>query len=66
MTLLQKIQYLREERYHDLNDWEKEFVSDMYEGTEGIPSESSDEDTEEYLTTRQVEKLEEICEELGI
>lgn len=57
MNLLQKIQFIREERFEELNDWEKEFISDLYENVQ---------DTDEELTPRQRNKVEEIWQELGL
>ena len=57
MTIIQKINFIREQRYHDLNNWEKEFISDLYENVQ---------DSEEELTRRQIEKVEEIWADLGL
>lgn len=63
MTLAQKIYFIREERHQDLSQWEREFIEDIYEGIDGM---ASDELAEEYLTSRQIEKIEEIWENLGL
>ena len=57
MTILQKIDFIRTERYQDLDEWEREFISDLFEYTQ---------DPEEELTRRQIEKIEEIWEHLGL
>ena len=56
MTEIQKIKFLREERFHDLNAWEQGFIEDLYEYAQ----------EEEELTSRQIEKLDEIWEDLGL
>lgn len=57
MTLSQKIQFLREERFHDLNAWQQGFIDDLYDFVQ---------DAEEELTPRQIGKVEEIWEEMGL
>lgn len=57
MTLIQKIQFIREERYHELNDWQKEFISDLYLNVQ---------DPKEEMTRKQIEKVDEIWQELGL
>lgn len=47
MTKVEMVKFLKEERYHELNSWEKEFVSDIYENAQ--------DDSE--LTTRQKDKI---------
>ena len=57
MTVTEKIKFIREERYQDLNDWEREFIGDLYDNAQ---------DAEEELTRRQIEKVDEIWENLGL
>jgi len=56
MTVTEKIKFIREECYQELNEWCKEFIADLYEF-------ASD---EEELTRRQIEKVDEIWENLGL
>lgn len=56
MTTIEKIAFIRQERYAELNDWCKEFISDLFEN-------ASD---EEELTRRQIDKVDEIWEDLGL
>lgn len=56
MTATEKIKFIYEERYEDLNAWCKEFITDLY-------SHAQDDDE---LTARQVQKIEEIWEDLGL
>ncbi len=56
MTAFQKINFIREERYQDLNAWEKEFISDLYDNAQD----------EDELTRKQIEKVEEVWENLGL
>lgn len=57
MTIAEKIAFIREERFHDLDDWCKEFISDLYTNVQ---------DAEEELTRRQIKKVEEIWGDLGL
>lgn len=66
MTLLHLLRFIYEERRHDLDDWEREFVSDLYHGMEGVVPDLTDEDIGDYLTRRQISKLREIGEDLGL
>lgn len=65
MTLRQKLEFIRTERFQDINKWEKDFISDLYEGLDGLPSWQTDEDMNDYLTERQIKKLNEIWENLA-
>jgi len=56
MTTIEKVKFLKEERFQDLNAWAKEFISDLYEF-------ASDDDE---LTRRQIEKVDELWEDLGL
>jgi len=61
MTILQKIKFIREEHYHNLrSEKEREFIEDMYEGIDGVPLNTKDEDITEYLTPRQIQWIEDI------
>lgn len=66
MTTLQKLRFIREECFQDLNEWERDFVDQMYDGVDGVPDNTNDEDLSEYLTRRQMEKIDEIWEELWL
>jgi len=57
MTLEEKIKFIYEERLHDCNSWEKEFISDLYLNVQ---------DASEELTRRQIEKVNEVWENLGL
>jgi len=57
---------MREERYHDLNEWEKEFISDLYAGLDGVPHDAKQHEVAEYLTPRQISKTDEIWSDLGL
>ena len=57
LTTYQKIIKLREDYFYRLNPWCREFVSDLYE--------NCDEDADEQLSMGQIEKVEEIWEDLG-
>ena len=57
MTTLEKITFIKEERYQELNEWEKEFISDLYDNVQNA---------DEELTRRQIEKVDEIWENLGL
>lgn len=56
MTTIEKIEFLREERFQDLNSWEREFIDDLY-------THAQDEDE---LTRRQIDKINEIWEGVGL
>lgn len=56
MTIIEKIKFLKEERYIDLNDWCQAFISDLYEYAQD----------DDELTRRQKEKVEEIWIDLGL
>jgi hypothetical protein len=66
MTTWQKVRFMREERYHDLNEWEKEFISDLYAGLDGVPHDAKQHEVAEYLTPRQISKTDEIWSDLGL
>ena len=57
MTTTEKIKFMKEERYQDLNAWGREFISDLYDNVQ---------DAEEELTRRQIEKVDELWEDLGL
>jgi len=56
MTAIEKVAFIYESRYAELNDWEKTFVSEIYENAQD----------EEELTRRQQGKINEIWEGLGL
>ena len=56
MTTIQKIQYLRTERYEDLSKWEQEFIESLYDNVQ---------EPDEEMTQNQKDKLEQIWQELG-
>ena len=57
MTTIEKIEWLYEECFQDLDDWQKEFISDLYHHCQ---------DPDEELTRRQIEKVDEIWEGQGL
>ena len=66
MTTLEKLNFIREERYQDLNDWQKDFIEDRYEAVTNHPDEITDDEVKEFFTRKQIEKIDEIWEELGL
>jgi hypothetical protein len=56
MTIIEKVKFLKEERYQDLNPWSKEFITDIYDNAQD----------DDELTRRQTEKIEEIWMDLGL
>lgn len=56
MDVIQKIAWIYEELFEDLNDWEKEFISELYKYAQ----------SEDELTRRQIEKVDEIWEGQGL
>ncbi len=65
MTIEEKIETLFYDLYVDLNAWEKDFISKVHEGIDGLDG-ITDQDIGEYLTPRQIEKVQEIFERVGI
>ena len=61
LSIAQKVKFLKESRYEDLNTWEKEFVDDLYE----FVDEDSSEPTS-GLTRRQIEKIDEIWADMNL
>ena len=61
LNAIQKVKFLKEKQYEDLNKWEKEFIDDLYE----FVDEDSSEPTS-GLSRRQVEKIEEIWQDIGL
>lgn len=55
MNVVEKINFIFEERRHDLNEWQKEFITDLYDHAQD----------DDELTRRQIEKVNEIWMELG-
>lgn len=66
MTLLEKLDWLREECYHDLNSWQQGFIEDVHDTIHRHADEVTEEEVKEFLTRRQIEKIEEIWEEVGL
>lgn len=66
MTLLQKVQFLYQERLHDLTKWGRDFISDMFNHLDGVGESASDDEVAEVLTRPQIEKINELWEELGL
>ena len=66
MNLLEKINWLKEERYVDLDSWEKGFIDDLYETIQQHPDEPTEDEVLEFFTRRQIEKVDEIWENLGL
>ena len=71
MTLLTMLKTLKEEHYLELNEWEQEFITDLYlellgPNGMGLGDDLNDEDMKEYLSRNQSGKLREIAEEIGI
>lgn len=68
MTTVDKVKFLKEERYQDLNAWEKEFISDLYDSAYSKNGQLSTTLAEAFdaLTTRQIEKVNEIWEDAGL
>ena len=56
MTIVEKVKFLKEERYIDLNTWEREFISDLYEHAQD----------DDELTTRQKSKVEDVWKDQGL
>lgn len=56
MSVIEKIEWIYEECREDLNDWQREFITDLYDHAQN----------EEELTRRQIEKVNEIWEEMGL
>lgn len=56
MNSIEKVKFLKEERYIDLNSWSREFISDIYEFAQD----------DDELTQRQIEKIDQIWEDLGL
>ena len=65
MSIYEKICFLRQERYEDLNDWSKGFIEDLYE-TVDLAEPPTDEEIKEFFTRRQIEKINEIWEDMGL
>ena len=66
MTLIAIIQRIKEDHYVDLNRWQKDFIDDIYQGVDGLPNNAADHEIEEYLSQKQINKIYEIAQELGI
>jgi len=66
MTVIQLIHTIKEDHHVELNSWQKQFIEDLYDGVDGIDLGISDLDLREYLSEKQIEKVYEIAEELGI
>lgn len=66
MTCVEKVKFLFEERAEDLNDWEHDFISDLYRDIHERPEPATEEEVLEFFTPRQLRKLNEIWENLGL
>ena len=66
MTILEKLSWLREECYQDLNEWQKGFIEDLYDTIKEHPDEVTEDELHEFFTRKQIEKIEEIWEEVGL
>ena len=66
MNSLEKLNFLKEERYLDLNKWERNFIDDLYHNCDGLdPAELHQHEIEsEYLSVGQINKVDEIYKEL--
>jgi len=64
MTYLQKVRFLREEHFFELNDWCREFIEDLY--SDILIAEPTDKEYDEFLTKRQKEKIDEIWKDAGL
>ena len=56
MTVIEKINWIYEECRSDLNKWELEFITDLFDNAQD----------EDELTRKQIEKVDEIWENLGL
>lgn len=66
-TLYQKVILIRNECFHELHrEKEREFIEDMYEGLDGLPSDINDEDITDYLTKRQISWINDIANALNV
>ena len=64
MDTIEKIKFLREEVFRDLSYWAQGFIEDIY--TLCTENDPTPEEVEEFLTTRQKEKIYEIWEDMGL
>lgn len=56
MTAVEKVKFLKEERWIELNSWEREFIADLYEFAQD----------DDELTSRQIGKVEDIWQDMGL
>jgi len=65
MTIFQQICFIYDECFHDLrSEREKRFVEEIFDGLQGIPFNTNDEDITEYLSPRQILWVQEIWDYL--
>lgn len=72
-TILKKIKHLKTSPcFLDLNEWEKEFITTLHNGEDAqggvgcLADDLSDFEITDYLSRRQIEKVEEIWNNLGL
>lgn len=65
MTIFDKIHFMRHDRYLDLNYWEREFIADVWDDIEEM-KDATDEELIAFLSERQLRKIDEIWEDLGL
>lgn len=70
MKILEKLAILKEERYLDLDQWQRKFIRDIYSellGPNGnaLPKDMGFEDVKEYLSPEQIRKVNEAWEEVN-
>ena len=66
MTVIQLIHIIKEDHKLELNSWQRQFIEDIYDGVDGLGSDTPDQEIGEFLTGPQINKVYEIAQELGI
>lgn len=68
MTTIEKVNFIREDRFLDLDAWQKEFIEDIYSELNAHPDceTLTDAEVKDFLTPRQIEKINEIWKDLGL
>lgn len=66
MTILEKLSFIKEERYQDLNKWQQGFIDDLTEKIDLHPDEVTEDEVRDFFSRRQIEKLDEIWQEIGL
>ena len=56
MTIVDKVKFIKEERWIDLDAWQRGFISDLYDNAQD----------DDELTARQKSKVDEIWMDLGL